>query len=61
MDSFQIGFTKKNLILLSDVALILSKTDLRKGKQGRLIQLTLSSDTYSINNFNAKDKVAVLH
>ena len=58
VNSFQIELTSKDIIQLSDVALILSGL-LHTGVKDIHIKFTLSAGTYSIEDFNAKVKVAL--
>ena len=51
---------RKHIILLSNIAVILCRAGSCTCVEDRHIKLTLSSGTYSIYDFNAKVKVAVL-
>ena len=54
------GLAKKDMILLSNVALIHYRPGFHIAKQDIHIQFTLSEGTYSIDDFNGKSNVAVL-
>ena len=57
VNSFQIKLGRKDIKQLSNAALILSS--LRTGVKDIHIKFTLSAGTYSIEDFDAKVKVAV--
>ena len=60
VNSCQIVFAQKD-ILLSKATLIVYKAGKTTGvKNTEYISLTLSEDTYSIDDFNAKIKIAIL-
>ena len=60
-NSCQIELARKDIILLSNIAVIFSKAGSRSSvKDNKCIKLTLSIGTYSIDDFNANVKVAVL-
>ena len=60
-NSCQIGLTQKDIILLSSVSVIFYKAGARTSvENNRFIKFSLSAGTYSIDDFNAKIKVAVL-
>ena len=59
VNSCQLGLAKK-YILLSDTAVILYRAGSPTAVEDRHIEFTLSTSTYSIDDFNAKVKVAVL-
>ena len=53
--------SQKDIILLSSVSVIFYKAGSRTGvENNRFIKFSLSAGTYSIGNFNAKIKVAIL-
>ena len=54
VNTCQIEVARKNMILLSEVALILDKAGLHPGVQGIYIKFTLSAVTFSIDDFKAK-------
>ena len=61
VNSCQIGLAQKDIILLSSVSVIFYKAGARTGvENNRFIKFSLSAGTYSIDDFNAKIKVAVL-
>ena len=61
VDSCQIEFAQKDIILLSSISVIFYKAGARTGAENnRFIKVGLSVSTYSINDFNAKIKTAVL-
>ena len=60
VNSSQIELARKDIILLSDVTLTLCKTGLLTSAQDIHKQFFLSAGTYSIDDFNAKVKEAVL-
>ena len=61
VNSCQIGLAQKDIILLSSISVIFYKAGARTGvKNNIFIKFSLSAGTYSIDDFNAKIKVAVL-
>ena len=57
----QIGLAQKDIILLSSISLIFFKAGARTGVENNLfIKFSLSAGTYSVDDFNAKIKAAVL-
>ena len=61
VNSCQTELAQKDIILLSSVSVIFYKAGARTGAENnRFIKFSLSAGTYSIDNFNAKIKVAVL-
>ena len=61
VNSCQIELTQKDIILLSNVSIIVYKAGKRTGvENNKFIHLNLSVGTYSIDDFNAKIKVAIL-
>ena len=61
VNSCQIELAQKYIILLSSVSVIFYKVGARIGAENnRFIKFSLSAGTYSIDDFNAKVKVAVL-
>ena len=61
VNSCQIKLAQKHIILRSSISVIFSKAGVRTGvENNRFIKFSLSVGTYSIDNFNAKIKVAVL-
>ena len=61
VNSCHIGLAQKDIILLSSVSVIFYKAGARTGvENNRFIKFSLSAGTYSIDDFNAKIKVAVL-
>ena len=59
-NSCHIQLAQKNIILLSNVSIIVYKAGKRTGvESNKFIHFSLSAGTYSINNFNAKIKVAI--
>ena len=61
INSCQIGLAQKDIILLSSISAIFYKGGARTGTENsRLIKFRISSGTYSIDDFSAKIKVAVL-
>ena len=57
----QIGLAQKDIILQSSISVIFYKAGARTGVENNIfIKFSLSAGTYSINDFNAKIKVAVL-
>ena len=60
-NSCQIRLAQKDIILLSRISVILHKAGVRTGAENnRFIKFSISAGTYSIDDFNAKIKVAVL-
>ena len=61
VNSCQIGLAQKDIILLSSIFVIFYKAGPpTSAENNRLIKFSLSVGTYSIDNFNAKIKVAIL-
>ena len=61
VNSCQIELAQKDIILLSTVSIIVYKTGKRAGVENtKFISFNLSAGTYSIDDFNAKIKVAIL-
>ena len=61
VNSCHIELAQKDIILLSSVSVIFYKAGARTGvENNRFIKFSLSAGTYSIDDFNAKIKVAVL-
>ena len=61
VNSRQIELAQKDIILLSSVSVIFYKASTRTGVENNiLIKFSFSAGTYSINDFNAKIKAAVL-
>ena len=61
VDSCQIELAQKDIILLSSVSVIFYKASARNGvENNRFIKFNIAAGTYSIDDFNAKVKVAVL-
>ena len=61
LNSCQIELAQKDIILLSSVSIIVNKAGKRTGvEKAKLISFNLSAGTYSIDDFNAKTKVAIL-
>ena len=61
VNSCQVGLAQKDSILLSKVSMILYKAGKRTGVENtKFISFNLSAGTYSIDDFNAKIKVAIL-
>ena len=56
VSSCKIDRVRKDIILLSDIALILSKASLHTGVHNICTKFTLSLGTYTIDDFNAKVK-----
>ena len=60
VNSFQIELTQKEIILLSKVSLTVYKAGKHTGVENtKLISFNLSAGTYSIDDLNAKIKVAI--
>ena len=61
VNSCQIELAQKDIILLSEVSIVIYKAGKHTGVENtKSIQFNLSSRTYSIDDFNAKIKVAIL-
>ena len=61
VNSCQIELAQKDIILLSEVSIVIYKAGKHTGVENtKSIQFNLSSSTYSIDDFNAKIKVAIL-
>ena len=61
VNSCQIELAQKDIILLSSVSVIVYKASRRTGVENtKFISFNLSAGTYSIDDFNAKIKVAIL-
>ena len=61
VDSCQIERPQKDIILLSEVSIVVYKAGKRTGVENtKFISFSLSAGTYSIDDFNAKIKVAIL-
>ena len=61
VNSCQIELTQKDIILLSKVSITVYEAGKRTGVENtKLISFNLSAGTYSIDDFNAKIKVAIL-
>ena len=61
VNSCQIELAQKDIILLSNVSIIICKAGKRTGVGNKkFIHFSLSVGTYSIDDFNAKIKVAIL-
>ena len=61
VNSCQIELAQKDIILLSSISVIFYKAGARtSAKNNRFIKFSLSAGTYSIDDFHAKIKVAVL-
>ena len=61
VNSCQIELAQKDIILLSNVSIIVYKAGKRTGvENNKFIHLNLSAGTYSIDDFNAKIQVAIL-
>ena len=60
VNSCQIGFAQKDIILLSSISEIFAMVGGRTGTENNLfIKFSLSAGTYSIDDFNTKIKAAV--
>ena len=60
-NSCQVELAQKDIILLSKVSIIVYKTGKRTSVENtKLIRFNLLAGTYSIDDFNAKIKVAIL-
>ena len=61
VNNCQIGLAQKDIILLSSISVIFYKTGARTSvENNRFIKFSISAGTYSIDDFNAKMKIAVL-
>ena len=61
VNSCQIELAQKDIILLSEVSIMIYKVGKRTSVENKkLIHFNLSAGTYSIDDFNAKIKVAIL-
>ena len=61
VNSCQIELAQKDIILLSKVSIVIYKADKRTSIENKkFIHFNLSAGTYSIDDFNAKIKVAIL-
>ena len=61
VNSCQIELPQKDIILLSEISIVIYKAGKRTGVENdKFIHFNLSAGTYSIDNFNAKIKVAIL-
>ena len=61
VNSYQIEFAQKDIILLSNISIIVYKAGKRTSvENNKFIHFNLSAGTYSTDNFNAKIKVAIL-
>ena len=61
VNSCHIELAQKDIILLSNVSIIVYKVGKRTGvENNKFIHFNLSAGTYLIDNFNAKIKVAIL-
>ena len=61
VNTCQIELPQKDIILLSSIYIIFYKTGARTGAENnRFIKFSISAGTYSIDDFKAKIKVAVL-
>ena len=62
INSFQIELAQKDIILLSEVSIVIYKAGKRTGVENtKFIHFNLSAGTYSIDDFNAKVKISILH
>ena len=60
VNSCQIELTQKDIILLSEVSIVIYKAGKRTGVENdKFLHFNLSAGTYSIDDFNAKIKVAI--
>ena len=60
-NSCQIGLAQKDIILLSEVSIVICKAGKRTGVENdKFIHFNHSAGTHSIDDFNAKIKVAIL-
>ena len=61
VNSFQIGLTQKDIILLSEASIVIYKAGKHTGVENdKFIHFNLSAGTYSIDDFNAKVKISIL-
>ena len=61
VNSCQVEFAQKYIILLSEVSIVIYKAGKRTGVENtKFIHFNLSAGTYSIDDFNAKVKIAIL-
>ena len=61
INSFQIELAQKDIILLSEVSIVIYKAGKRTGVENtKFIHFNLSAGTYSIDDFNAKVKISIL-
>ena len=61
VNNCQVELAQKDIILLSNGSIIVYKAGKRTGvENNKFIHLNLSAGTYSIDDFNAKIKVAIL-
>ena len=61
VNSCQIDLPQKDIILLSEVSIMIYKAGKRTGIENtKIIHFNLSAGTYSIDDFNAEIKVAIL-
>ena len=61
VNSYQIEIAQKDIILLSNISIIVHKAGKRTSvENNKFIHFNLSAGTYSTDNFNAKIKVAIL-
>ena len=61
VNSFQIGLTQKDIILLSEASIVIYKAGKHTGVENdKFIHFNLSAGTYSIDDFNTKTKEFVL-
>ena len=61
VNSCQIELAQKYIIVLSEVSIVIYKAGKRTGVENtKFIHFNLSAGTYSIDEFNAKFKVAIL-
>ena len=61
VNSCEIELVQKDIMLLSNVSIIVCKVGKRTGMENnKFIFFNISVGTYSINDFNAKIKVAIL-
>ena len=62
VNSCQIELAQKDIILLSEVSIVIYKAGKRTGVENdKFIHFNHSAGTHSIDDFNAKIKVAILH
>ena len=62
VNSWQIELAQKDIILLSEVSIVIYKAGKRTGVENdKFIHFNHSAGTHSIDDFNAKIKVAILH